>query len=167
MIYRLPPRGDPLDQGDIIDGCPTLVVTSYNPEEINPIQIDYILNRVIILTQTCDLANNKASLAVVAPLLEAQELVDRQLLKAADIKGTIRAGRVYGLYFLPKNLELGLPECVVDLRHLQTIRVDLLAALCRRGQRRARLLPLYREHLAKHLADTYSRIGLPEPYETD
>jgi hypothetical protein len=27
--------------------------------------------------------------------------------------------------------------------------------------------PLYREHLAKHFADTYSRIGLPEPYETE
>jgi len=25
----------------------------------------------------------------------------------------------------------------------------------------------YREHLAKHFADTFSRIGLPEPYETE
>jgi len=33
--------------------------------------------------------------------------------------------------------------------------------------RRARVQPLYREHLAKHFADTYSRIGLPEPYPTD
>ena len=29
------------------------------------------------------------------------------------------------------------------------------------------LQPLYREHLAKHFADSYRRIGLPEPYETD
>lgn len=38
---------------------------------------------------------------------------------------------------------------------------------CQRGLRRARIQPLYREHLAKHFADTYSRIGLPEPYSTD
>jgi hypothetical protein len=52
---------------------------------------------------------------------------------------------------------------IVDLRQLHTVRLDLLAELCRR----ARVQPLYRKHLAKHFADTYSRIGLPEPYDTD
>jgi hypothetical protein len=43
---------------------------------------------------------------------------------------------------------------------------SLLAALSRSGRRRARLLSPCREHLAKHFADTFSRIALPEPYET-
>ncbi len=43
----------------------------------------------------------------------------------------------------------------------------LLTTLCQRGPRKARVQPLYREHLAKHFADTYSHIGLPEPYATD
>jgi hypothetical protein len=47
------------------------------------------------------------------------------------------------------------------------VRTTLLLDLCLRGQRQACLQQLYREHLAKHMADTYSRIGLPEPYETD
>jgi hypothetical protein len=68
---------------------------------------------------------------------------------------------------LPKNEGLGLPEMIVDLRQLHTVRLDLLTALCRHGHRRARVQPLYREHLAKHFADTYSRIGLPEPYATE
>lgn len=55
---------------------------------------------------------------------------------------------------------------IVDLRRLHTVRLDLLSALCRAGKRRARLLSPYREHLAKHFADTFSRIGLPRPYET-
>jgi hypothetical protein len=59
-----------------------------------------------------------------------------------------------------------MPESIVDLRQLHTVRLDLLVALCLRGQRRVRLQPLYREHLAKHFADTYSRIGLPDPYDT-
>jgi len=42
----------------------------------------------------------------------------------------------------------------------------LLRELCRAGKRRARLQTPYREHLAKHFADTFSRIGLPRPYET-
>jgi len=119
------------------------------------------------MTQTCDLATKNVDRAIVAVLHDAQSLVDQRMLKAADIKGPIRAGRVWGWYFLQRNSELGLPVMIVDLRQLHTVRLDLLTALCVRGQRRARLQPLYREHLAKHFADTYSRIGLPEPYPTD
>lgn len=120
-----------------------------------------------MLTQTCDLANQKGVTATVAAARDAQELITQGLLKAADIRGPLRAGRVYGYYFLPGKAELALPELIVDLRQLHTVRLDLLSALCLRGQRKARVQPLYREHLAKHFADTYSRIGLPEPYETE
>lgn len=51
-------------------------------------------------------------------------------------------------------------------RDLHTIQIDLLRSLIQAGQRRARLQPPYREHLAKHFADGFSRIGLPRPYET-
>jgi hypothetical protein len=100
-------------------------------------------------------------------VLDAQALIDQGLLKRDDIRGSIRAGRVFGWYFLPKTERLGLPEMLVNLRQLHTVSLDLLVELCLRGHRRARLLCPYREHLAKHLADTFSRIGLPEPYETD
>lgn len=167
MIYRLPPPDDPLDQGDIIETCPILELTEYDLDGRKPLATTYSLQRILVLTQTCDLANTKARLVVVGIVLDAQALMDKHMLKAVDIRGPIRAGRVYGWYFLPKNVELGLPEMIVDLRQLQTVRFDLLTALCQRGQRKARVQPLYREHLAKHFADTYSRIGLPQPYETE
>ena len=122
--------------------------------------------RVLILTQTCDLVQAKVSSITVATVYEAQYIVDQGLLKQTDIRGPVRAARVYGWYFLPANSELGLNEMIVDLRQLHTVSLDLLTALSRRGQRRARLLSPYREHLAKHFAETFSRIGLPEPYET-
>lgn len=167
MIYNLPAPDAPIDQGDIIDDCPILLVARFEAGALVLPEIDYALARVMVLTQTCDLANQKATHATVAVVYVAQTLVDQGLLKRADIRGPIRAGRVYGWYFLPRNVDFGLPEMIVDLRQLHTVRVDLLLALCRRGQRRARVQPLYREHLAKHLADTYSRIGLPQPYETE
>ena len=77
------------------------------------------------------------------------------------------AALVFGWYFLPKSQELGLGEMIVDFRQLHTVRLDLLTALCASGRRVARIEPLYREHLSKHFADSYSRIGLPEPYETE
>jgi len=167
MIYKLPATDSPVDQGDIIDGCPGLEVAEFDPGTTLAPSINYSFNRVLVLTQTCDLANAKATRAITAVVLDAQALVDQQVLKAADIRGPVRAGRIFGWYFLPRSAELSLPEMIVDLRQLHTVRLDLLTALCRRGQRRARVQPLYREHLAKHFADTYSRIGLPEPYETE
>ena len=144
-----------------------MVVESYDPDQPERLPVTGAPTRVIILTQACDLASQKVKSVVVAAVLDAQALVAQGLLKAADVKGPIRAGRVFGWYFLPKSAELGLPEMIVDLRQLHTVRGDLLLHLCQRGQRQARVQPLYREHLAKHMADTYSRIGLPQPYETD
>jgi hypothetical protein len=167
MIYRLPPPDDPLDQGDIIDGCLLMELATFDLDGNSPPATHYGFRRIIVLTQTCDLANAKARTIAAAVILDAQSLVDEQRLKPADIRGPVRAGRVWGWYFLPKNAELGLPEMIMDVRQLHTVRIDLLTALCQRGQRKARVQPLYREHLAKFFADTYSRIGLPEPYETE
>jgi hypothetical protein len=167
MIYGQPDGREPIDQGDIIDGYPVLYLKGYDLDGLRPPRIDVSISRVLILTQTCDLANQKAVSITVAVVLDAQTLIDQGLLKAGDVRGSIRAGRVFGWYFLPKSESLGLPEMIVDLRQLQTAEAPLLTALCEAGQRRARLLCPYREHLAKHFADTFSRIGLPEPYETD
>jgi hypothetical protein len=167
MIFRFPPPEAPIDQGDILDGCPLLYLEGFDLKDLASLEIAHALQRIVVLTQTCDLANLKAEDAVVAVVLDARALVDQGLLKASDVRGPVRQCRVWGWYFLPKNDDLGLPESIVDLRQLHTVRLDLLTALCQRGQRRARIQPLYREHLAKHFADTYSRIGLPEPYATE
>jgi hypothetical protein len=167
MIYRLPPHEEPIDQGDIIDGCPVLSLAAFDAASLQPTNIAYTAARVIVLTQTCDFANQKVTVVTGAVLREAKAIVDQGILKASDVKGPVRAGRVYGWYFLPKNDDLGLPESIIDLRQLHTVRLDLLVALCRRGQRHARLQQLYREHLARHFGDTYGRIGLPEPYPTE
>jgi len=166
MIYDLPGSDALLDQGDLIDNCLILSIREFNLDSEDPPRINVAINRVLDLTQTCDLANRKATNATVAVVHEAQFIVDQGLLKPADVRGPVRAARVYGWYFLPADSDLGLNEMIVDLRQLHTVRLDLLVALAQSGHRRARLLSPYREHLAKHFADTFSRIGLPEPYES-
>ena len=166
MIYRRPAPAEPIDQGDIIDACPLVTLETADLSEVQLLPVRHFLQRVVVLTQTCDLAQQRTTRVVVAITYEAQSLVDQNLLKPVDIRGPIRGGRVFGWYFLPQSAEFGMPESIVDLRQLHTLRLDLLVGLCLGGQRRVRLQPLYREHLAKHFADTYSRIGLPEPYDT-
>lgn len=166
MIYDHPPLDAPLDQGDLIEDCfvmNTEVGTATNSG--SPV-IDYTTRRVVLLTQTCDLNNPRAPSGNVAEVFDAQFLIDQKLFKPADIKGPLRAGRIWGWYFLPADSGLGLGEMIVDLRRLHTVSLEMLRSLCRAGKRRGRIQPLYREHLAKHFADTFSRIGLPRPYET-
>jgi hypothetical protein len=167
MIYRRPPLDAPVDQGDVIDGCPLVIIAEFDPANPSTPTVEHAISRVVVLTQTCDLANQKVSQVIVARVLDAAELVASGQLKASDVRGPIRAGRVFGWYFLPKSDDLGVGEMIVDLRHLHTIRLDILSALSQSGRRVARVEPLYREHLNKHFADSYSRIGLPEPYETE
>src|SRR2546421_527716 len=150
MIYRLPAVEDAIDQGDVLEGCPVQSLLHFDLDNLATSEVKHTLQRVLVLTQTCDLANKSPAKVVAATVYDAQFLVARQVLKPADVKGSIRAGRVFGWYFLPKSAEFGLPEMIVDFRQVHTVRLDLLTALCQRGRRKARVQPLYREHLAKH-----------------
>ena len=170
MIFDSPRPEAPVDQGDIIDGCPLHHVASFDVADLlaqrAPDSVVCTYSRVLVLTQTCDLAQKKSSVVLVAAVREAAEMVRQGVLKAVDVQGPIRGGRVFGWYYLPSFEPSGLPEAVVDLRQIHTIRRDLLTSLCLNGKRRGRIRPLYREHLARHFAETYARIGLPQPYET-
>ena len=167
MIYESPHTDASVDQGDIIDDCPISYIDHVEPTRPDDVEWEFATSRIVVLTQTCDLANQRTRHVNVAIVMDAVQLVQQGLLKASDIRGSIRAGRVFGWYFLPKNAELNLPEMIVDLRQLHTVPLDLLTGLCEQNRRRGRLTGLYRAHLGKHFGDTFSRIGLPEPYETE
>jgi hypothetical protein len=166
MIYSLPNLDDPLDQGDLIDDCPVASINYTQVGRVDQSKYAVDLHRVVVLTQTCDLAQGKTKSIIVASVFDAQAMIDAGFVKAADVKGPIRAGRSFGVYFLPANSAAALGEMIVDFRSLHMLGIEFLDELRLAGKRRARLLTPYREHLAKHFADTYSRIGLPQPYET-
>ena len=111
MIYDLPGSDALLDQGDLIDNCLILSIREFNLDSEEPPRINVAINRVLVLTQTCDLANRKATNATVAVVHEAQFIVDQGLLKPADVRGPVRAARVYGWYFLPADSNLWRPSC--------------------------------------------------------
>jgi hypothetical protein len=164
MIYSIPNPDDPLDQGDVFDDCPFVTVSEDAPDRLDQARLDF--RRGIVLSQTCDIANKKVERLVVAAVFDAQTLIELQVVKSSEVKGPLRAGRAWGLYFLPAHVPSSIGEMIVDFQRVQSIPPKVFDSLRNAGKRRLRLLPLYREHLAKHFADTYSRIGLPQPYET-
>lgn len=164
-MYEVPAAEAVLTQGDIIDSCP---IVSWNESKTGeahrwePVQSQ---ERVLILTQSCDLANLKSSRVQVAIVHDVHRIVELGIVKAPVIRDQVRTHRVFGWYFLP-DAPGTLAESIVDLRDVHTVPRGLLEDLCRQGRRIARLTTPFREHLAQHFAVTYSRIALPQPYET-
>jgi len=164
MIYRAPRMEDALTQGDILYDCPLVYWESLSSEvETKPRPVT-VRTRVVVLTQACDLVQSKATRVLVAVVHEAQNLVDRGILKSNVIRDQIRSHRVYGWYFLPHGGVM--EESLVDLRHLHTVPRLVLDRLVEAGKRVTSICTPYREHLAQHFAVTYSRIALPLPFET-
>lgn len=162
MIYDFPGPTAALTQGDIIDGCPLVywVIDAASSGR----QSASSLERVVVLTQACDLANTKTTKVQVAVVHEAARLVEMGLLKAQTIRDQVCRHRVFGWYFLPESERQ--PEAIVDLHDLHTLPRELLEELILADNRVAAIKSPYREHLAQHFAVTYSRVALPEPYET-
>ena len=157
----------PLSQGDILDSCPLVFWADQTREVAEGDKPQSTRARVLILTQACDLANEKTARAIVAVVHDAAKLVQTGLLKEKFIRDNVRKGQVYGWYFLPSHPTCpGLSESLVDFRDVHTVPRTLLEALLDQGKLVCRLSTPYREHLAQHFSVTYSRIGLPEPYGT-
>ena len=168
MIYSTPAADDPLCQADIFDACP---IFGFEPTS-SQVDLDAAPSRwqerVIVVTQACDLAQTKTTKVVVALIQPAQVLVDKGILKAPTVRDQVRRGLVFGWYYLPAApAPIPMPESIIDLRDLHTVPRVVLERLIANGKRGCRILSPYREHLAQHIAVTFMRIGLPAPYETE
>jgi hypothetical protein len=77
MICTTPDAEEPLSQGDILDDCPVFGLdVSSSDVDLDGASARW-QERVIVLTQACDLAQLKTSKVLVALLQPAQMLVER------------------------------------------------------------------------------------------
>ena len=168
MIYEPLTIDAPLSQGDIIGGCPLFrQLATAEVVDLDEMPAQWI-SRVFVLTQACDLAHVKTSKVLVAVVHDAAELVQKGILRASVVRDQVRRGLVYGWYFLPAAPDpIDVPESIVDLHDVHTVSRRVLEHLVAQGNRVARFVTPYREHLAQHFTVTYSRIGLPEPFESE
>ena len=165
MYERLAPDAA-LSQGDVIEGCPLYYLPAGLPFNIAGEPATWF-ERVVVLTQACDLAQKKAARVVVAAVYDASAVVAKGIMTASAISGQVRQGKVFGWYFLPAAPDgIELPETLVNLREIHTVERRVLEHLTAEGKRICRLQTPWREHLAQHFGVTYMRIALPEPYPT-
>ncbi len=155
-MYERHPPSESISQGDIIDDCPVFGHDPSEDPDAEPLRWSI---RGVVLTQACDLVQEKATRVVIAQVHSARDLVERGLLKVPLIRDQIRRGLVYGWYFLPAAPPpLDFPESIVDLRDLHTIPKGILNRLITEGKRVCRIqTPLsrapgatFRRHVFAH-----------------
>ncbi len=88
MIWKPGSSDEPLSQGDLLEECPILVLEGDESAILR--------SRVIVLTQACDLAQNKFSRVVVAIVHDVRTMVDQGTLKAVTIRDQVRSHRIWG-----------------------------------------------------------------------
>src|SRR5713101_8134431 len=134
MLYATPPPEEPIAQGDILDACPIFgleVPTTGVDMDAAPARWQ---ERVLVLTQACDLAQTKTTKVLVALVQPAQLLVERGVLKGPTIRDQVRRGLVYGWYFLPAPpAPIPLPESIIDFHDLHTLPRAVLEHLIANG----------------------------------
>ena len=137
---------------------------------------------VVVMTQTCDLAQNKVRYVILCPhyalsvyreVWEAAQRAAEQIPTAkswARHVDHIAAGQIWNLALL--NAEDGTDyqaeHRIVDFQEVLSLPREFLESwLLSEGQSRLRLRPPYRKHLSQAFARFFMRVGLPTDIRKD
>ncbi len=158
--------GRVLRQGDYLLNCP---VPLFMPESIvgdgeHVSEVEVKIFNLIVLTQSCDLENQKARLVALSPIYSLSEF--ESLNSAIKQKGqweVVRQGRREGLILLgsPNNPANNRESLVVDFREIYSLPFGFISDLAAKQGTRWRLKSPYLEHFSQAFARFFMRVGLP------
>ena len=157
-------QGEHIEQGDYLPNCWVPVVgANFDPDTAEP-EISVGEADLIIVTQSCDLANEKIELAALCPIaiIGVWEELNPEYKKKGFWE-TVRKGRVEGLHMLGAFEEPGgnRNALVVDFRQIFSLPVGYLQTHEANLGSRWRLQPPFREHFSQAFARFFMRVGLP------
>jgi len=167
-------ENEPLEQGDIIEKCNFLIpdMDHYdailkNIETEKPIDIKEV--NAIILSQSCDIRNNKIDSIILCPIFPFSDLTIKGM-QFSDPKEReiLRRGNNPAYHLLNKFKTENLSEdfYVVNFHNIYSAPKKFIEAIVKNKSRK-RLLPPYREHLSQSFARYFMRVGLPTDIPID
>ena len=153
-----------LEQGDYLPGCWIPVIgVDFDPSVAEP-EISVGQSNLVVVTQSCDLANEKIQLAALCPIadLATWEQLNPDYAKRGFWE-SVRQGRREGLHMLSAFVEAGdgRSALVVDFRQIFSLPVPYLRKHAASLGSRWRLQSPYREHFSQAFARFFMRVGLP------
>jgi len=183
LWYEVVSASTKLTQGDIIPDCPVVRWSSTafelkagHEDEMLKSSIEIIRSDVVVITQACDLEQNKVANVILCPHVSLDQYKEdwEAFMKSKAMNPTSKAwgktcediknGYLWNLSMLNEgNMEnLTLSHRVVDFSEVYTLPRSFLESLLQsREESRLRLCPPYREHLSQAFARFFMRVGLP------
>jgi len=162
--------GDEVQQGDILESCPVLVLPSELSLESSgaatePQDVPFECRDVIVISQTCDMikGREKISEVLLCGVWQKSDFEPGTLMGRTDDWERARKGQLPGFHLLNKCDLDGFRRDfrVVDFRRAHSLPLDFVRRIASDQDNRARLLPPYREHLSQAFARFFMRVGLP------
>lgn len=167
-------EGVKFEQGDFIQRCPFYSFVSQENDKAKVVTAFY---DVVVITQSCDLANDKADRVLVAPWKPLPYYLERQLqaqqrgnpskteLNAKEKRrffDNLKDGIFHRYHLLDRWPEGGLDEYpVVDFGFVFSVSLPELTRIALGQQAVTRLNSPYKEHLSQAFARYFMRVGLP------
>ncbi len=159
-----------LQQGDLLQDCyvpifhPDFGNDSDEAKEDTSDDIEVKIYNLIVVTQSCDLENNKAPLVALSPYYPIQEFQKfNPKFKNKGAWENVRNGRVEGLHMLasPDSPEDNRQALVVNFREVYSLPVGYLISHAGQLKNRWRLKSPFLEHFSQSFARFFMRVGLP------
>ncbi|MBK8567312.1 MAG: hypothetical protein IPN76_29310 [Saprospiraceae bacterium] len=165
--YQAISQPEPLQQGDIINDCQVI----HPPRKLEAGQLENITVKeidAIVLTQSCDLGQNKVEIVLVCPLYPLKDFLDAlpadqyaSIKSKRKVVENLKKGYINGYHLLNKQADIVGDFMVADFKNVYGVHYDFLVELTTNTTNRVRLLPPYREHLSQAFARYFMRVGLP------
>jgi len=182
--YAAVNKESPLDQGELVMNCPVVAwkqeidFLTDTEDHLGKIRagVEAIKTDVVVMTQTCDLAENKVACVILCPhySLEEYRTVWEEDMKAngqnpkdtawAGWLNRIVAGQIWNLSMINNESGEGyrIDHRIVDFHEVFSLPRDYLESWVRKSPSdRIKLLPPYREHLSQAFARFFMRVGFP------
>lgn len=157
-------QGAELRQGDVLENCAIAIVPNDFSPETSDDEVRVETRRLIVVTQSCDLANAKAPLVALCPIQRLEEM------EQADAKFTargrwedVRRGKIEGLHMLPSLTDpnINRDALVADFRMIVSLPLGYLTRHANSIGDRPRLTSPFVEHFSQSFARFFMRVGLP------
>jgi hypothetical protein len=165
VAWWTPTTGEGLMQGDYLPRCLVpLFQPDFGRQTTAVVSVDVEERDCVVLTQSCDLENDKAPLVALCPVFLPPDF--EAVNKPFAQKGVwerVRQGRVEGLHLLAFPTEPGNNRAsfIVDFRQIYSLPVGYLRRHAGGLGPRWRLQSPFLEHLSQAFARFFMRVGLP------
>lgn len=157
-------EGEKLSQGDYLLDCPVPIFPANYGSTPSGSTVEIARGNLIVVTQSCDLENNKVKMVALCPIYTIAEFTSTDdKKKLATHLEEIRRGKFEALHMLSstQNPESNMDVRIVDFRDIYCLPVQFLGSHAAKLGKRWRLKSPYLEHFSQAFARFFMRVGLP------